>query len=44
MNAIFAKQWLWRNEEDLETESVFSQGLNLNTYEMYHRSTPYSRI
>jgi len=27
MNAIVAKQLLWRNEEDFETESLLSQGL-----------------
>jgi len=25
MNDIVAKQWLWRSEEDFETESLLSQ-------------------
>jgi len=35
MNAIVAKQLLWRNEEDFETELVLSQSLRFKTYEIY---------
>jgi len=35
MNAIAAKQLLWRNEEDFETESLLSQSLSFKTYKMY---------
>ena len=35
MNAIVAKQWSWRNEEDFETESLLSQIFSLKTYKMY---------
>jgi len=35
MNAIVAKQLLWSNEEDFETESLLSQSLSFKTYEMY---------
>jgi len=35
MNDIVAKQWLRRNEDDFETESLLSQSLSFKTYEMY---------
>jgi len=35
MNAIVAKQLLWRNEEDFETESLLSQGLRFKTYKIF---------
>jgi len=35
MNAIAAKQWLWRSEEDFETESFLSQCVNFKTYKIY---------
>jgi len=35
MNATVAKQWLWRNEEDVETESRLSQSLSFKTYNIY---------
>jgi len=35
MNAIAAKQWLWRNEEDFEIESLLSQSLGFKTYSIY---------
>jgi len=35
MNAIVAKQLLWSNEEDFETESFLSQSLSFKTYKMY---------
>ena len=35
MNAIVAKQLLWSNEEDFETESLLSQSLIFKTYKMY---------
>jgi len=35
MNAIATKQLLWRNEEDFETESLLSQSLSFNIYEIY---------
>jgi len=28
LNAIVAKQWLWRSEEDFETESLLCQSLS----------------
>jgi len=31
MNAIVAKQLLWRNEEDFETASFLSQSLSFKT-------------
>jgi len=31
MNSIVSRQLLWRNEEDLEIESLFSQSLNFKT-------------
>jgi len=31
MNAIVARQLLWRNEEDFETESLLSQSLSFKT-------------
>ena len=37
MNAIVAKQLLWRNEEDFNTESLLSQSLSFKTYNFYHR-------
>jgi len=42
MNAIAAKQLLWRNEEDFETESLLSQSW-ASRY-MKFISPPYSRI
>ena len=35
MNAIVAKHWLWRNEEDVETESLLSQSMSFKIYKMY---------
>ena len=35
MNAIVAKQWLWGNEENIETESFLSQSLSFKTYKIY---------
>jgi len=35
MNAIVAKQWLWRNEEDFQTESLLNQSLSFKTYKIY---------
>jgi len=35
MKAIVAKQLLWSNEEDFETESLLSQSLSFKTYNMY---------
>ena len=35
MNAIAAKQLLWRNEEDFETESLLSQSLSFETHKIY---------
>jgi len=35
MNAIAAKQLLWRNEEDFETESLLSQSLRFKTHKIY---------
>jgi len=35
MNAIVAKQWLWRSEEDFETESLLSQSLSFKAYKIY---------
>jgi len=35
MNAIVAKQLLWSNEEDFETESLLSRSLSFKTYKMY---------
>jgi len=35
MNAIVAKQWPWRNEEDFETESFLSQIFSFKTYKKY---------
>jgi len=35
MSAIVARQLLWRNEEDFETESLLSQTLSFKTYEIY---------
>jgi len=35
MNAIVAKQWLWRNEEDIETELLLSQSFSFKTYKIY---------
>ena len=35
MNAIVAKQLLWSNEEDFETESLLSQSLIFKTFKMY---------
>jgi len=35
MNAIVAKQWLWRNEEDFETESILNQSLSFKEFKMY---------
>jgi len=35
MNAIVAKQWPWRNEEDFETESFLSQIFSFQTYKIY---------
>jgi len=35
MNAIVAKQPLWRNEEDFETETLLSQSLGFKTYNIY---------
>ena len=35
MSAIVARQLLWRNEEDFETESLLSQTLRFKTYEIY---------
>ena len=37
MNAIVAKQWLRRNEEDFETESFLSQSSSFKTYKISHR-------
>jgi len=34
MNAIVAKQLLWCNDEDFETESLLSQSLIFKTYEI----------
>jgi len=31
MNAIVARQLLWRNEEDFETASLLSQSLSFKT-------------
>jgi len=42
MNAIVAKQWLWRNKEDFETESLLSQSLSFKTWKFI--SPPYSHI
>jgi len=35
MNAIAARQLLWRNEEDFEAESLLSQSLSFQIYEIY---------
>jgi len=35
MNAIAAKQLLWRDEEDFETESLLSQSLSFKTHKIY---------
>jgi len=35
MNSIVAKQWLWRNEDDFETESLLRQSLSFKTYKIY---------
>jgi len=35
INATVAKQLLWRNEEDFETESLLSQSLSFKTYKIY---------
>jgi len=35
---------LWRNEEDLVTESLLSQSLSFKTYKMQPISPPYSRV
>jgi len=35
MNAIIAKQLLWCNEEDFETESLLSQSSSFKTYRIY---------
>jgi len=35
MNAIIAKQLLWRNEEDFETESLLNQSLRFKTCKIY---------
>jgi len=35
MKAIVAKQLLWSNEEDFETESLLSRSLSFKTYKMY---------
>jgi len=35
MNAIVARQLLWSNEEDFETESLLSQSLSFKTHKMY---------
>jgi len=42
MNAIVAKQLLWSNEEDFETESLLSQSLIFKTLKCI--SPPYSRM
>jgi len=34
MNTIVAKQSLWSNEEDFETESLLSQSLSFKKYKM----------
>jgi len=34
MNAIAAKQLLWCNEEDFETESLLSQSLSSKTHKI----------
>ena len=34
MDAIVANQWLWRNEEDIETESLLPQNLSFKTYKI----------
>jgi len=39
MNAIVAKQLLWRNEEDFETESLLGQSLSFKTYKIYITAT-----
>jgi len=36
MNATVARQLLWRNEEDVETESLLSQSLSFKTLNLYH--------
>jgi len=35
MNAIVARQSLWRNEEDFETELLLSQSLSFKMYKIY---------
>jgi len=35
MNAIFAKQLVWRSEEDFETESLLNQSLSFTTFKIY---------
>jgi len=35
MNATVAKQWLWRSEEDFETESLLTHIFSFKTYKMY---------
>jgi len=35
MNAIVAKQLLWRSDEDFDTESLLSQSLRFKTYKIY---------
>jgi len=35
MNTIVTEQWLWRSEEDFETESLLSQSLSLKAYKIY---------
>jgi len=34
MNATVAKQLLWSNEKDFETESLLGQSLSFKTYKM----------
>ena len=35
MNAILAEQWLWRNEDDFEAETLLSQSLSFKTNKMH---------
>jgi len=35
MNVVVAKQLLWSNEEDFETESLLRHNLSFKTYKMY---------
>jgi len=35
MFAIVARQLLWRNEKDFETESLLSQSFRFKTYKIY---------